>query len=52
MMLTSGDLIALRSLFELILDAKGVVTKEDIKHIPTKCEFYNKMEEVMKILNV
>lgn len=47
MSLTDKDFKALRELFELILDEKGVVTKEDIKHLPNKDEFY---EETLKIL--
>ena len=42
------DLRVLRDLFELILDDKGVVTKDDIKHLPTKDEFYEQTLEILK----
>ena len=47
MTMSKNDLKALRSLFELILEERGIVTKDDIKHLPNKQEFYGKMDEVM-----
>lgn len=47
MSLTGKDVKVLRELFELILEEKGVVTREDIKHIPSKVEFHGKMDEVV-----
>jgi len=49
--LDNDDLKALKGLIEVTLDdvieTKGLVTKEDISHLPTKDEFYTKMDEVM-----
>ena len=45
--LDSEDLKAIKALIEVTLDEKELVTKSDISHLPTKDEFYNKMDEVM-----
>jgi hypothetical protein len=49
--LDSDDLKAIKGLIEVtvdeVIEAKGLVTKEDISHLPTKDEFYTKMDEVM-----
>jgi hypothetical protein len=47
----NDDLEALKDLMRVtvedVSEAKGLVTKEDISHLPTKDEFYTKMNEVM-----
>ena len=49
--LDNDDLKAIKNLIEVTIDeaieAKGLVTKEDISHLPSKDEFYTKMDEVM-----
>ena len=45
--LDSDDLKAIKELIGMTIDEKELVTKEDISHIPTKEEFYNKMDEVV-----
>jgi hypothetical protein len=49
--LDDDDLKAIKGLIEVTIDEaieeKGVVTKQDISHLPTKEEFYSKMDEVM-----
>ena len=49
--LDNDDLKAIKGLIEVTIDeaidAKGLVTKEDISHLPTKDEFYTKMDEVV-----
>jgi hypothetical protein len=49
--LDNDDLKAIKGLIEVtvdeVIEAKGLVTKEDISHLPTKDEFYTKMDEVM-----
>ena len=49
--LGNDDLKAIKGLLEITFDeaikAKGLVTKEDISHLPTKDEFYGRMDEVM-----
>lgn len=54
MTLTNDDLKNIKSLVEVTLDEKlgagveeGIATKADISHLPTKDEFYGKMDEVM-----
>lgn len=51
MKLTNDDLNAFKSIVEIALeekiDEKGLVTKKDLKYLPTKDEFY---EETLKIL--
>ena len=37
----------MQATIEDAIEAKGLVTKEDISHLPTKDEFYTKMDEVM-----
>jgi polysaccharide pyruvyl transferase WcaK-like protein len=54
MAITGGDLKKIKEVFELVFVEKveelGLVTKEDIKHLPTKEEFYAKEDELMKEL--
>jgi hypothetical protein len=49
--LDDDDLKAIKDLmqitFEDAIEAKGLVTKEDVNHLPTKDDFYTKMDEVM-----
>jgi hypothetical protein len=49
--LDDADLKAIKGLIEVTIDeaidTKGLVTKADISHLPTKDEFYEKMDEVM-----
>jgi hypothetical protein len=48
--LDSDDLKAIKGLIEVTLDEATetkLVTKEDISHLPTKDEFYTKMDEVV-----
>lgn len=43
-----GDLITQK--VEDVFEQKGVVTKEDIKHLPTKEQFYDQSAKIMKEL--
>ena len=49
--LDNDDLKAIKALMEVTIEeaieTKGLVTKADISHLPTKDEFYTKMDEVM-----
>ena len=49
--LDSDDLKAIKDLIEVtveeVIEKKELVTKSDIRHLPTKDEFYGKMDEVM-----
>ena len=49
--LDNDDLKAIKNLMEVTIDeaidSKGLVTKENVSHLPTKDEFYTKMDEVM-----
>ncbi len=48
--LDNDDLKAIQGLMEVTIDEAieaKLVTKEDISHLPTKDEFYSKMDEVM-----
>ena len=49
--LDNDDLKAIKALMEVTIDeaieTRGLVTKADISHLPTKDEFYDKMDEVM-----
>jgi len=48
--LDNDDLKAIKNLMEVTIDEaveEKLVTKEDISHLPTKDEFYSKMDEVM-----
>ena len=49
--LDNDDLKAIKSMMEVTIEEaiekKGLVTKEDISHLPSKDEFYTKMDEVM-----
>ncbi len=53
MPLTQKDLTNIKSLVKITLDEnQRFVTKDDIKHLPNKEEFYGKMDEVMGELKV
>lgn len=49
--LDSDDLKTIKELVDLsietAIETKGLVTKADINHLPTKDDFYTKMDEVM-----
>ena len=45
--LDNDDLRALKELIEVTIDEKELVSKNNISHLPTKDEFYVKMDEVM-----
>jgi len=45
--LDDQDLKAIKNLIEVTIEEKELVTKEDISHLPTKDEFYEKMDDVM-----
>ena len=49
--LDKDDLKAIQGLIQVtveeVFETKGLVAKEDISHLPTKDEFYSKMDEVM-----
>ena len=48
--LDDADLKAIKGLIEVTIEEKELVTKEDISHLPTKDEFYGKMDEVVSEL--
>lgn len=52
MAITNNDLKKIKEVFELVFVEKveelGLVTKDDIKHLPTKEEFYAKEDALMK----
>jgi hypothetical protein len=52
--LDNDDLKAIKALMEVTIDeaieTKGVVTKADISHLPTKDEFYEQTGEILKRL--
>jgi hypothetical protein len=48
--LADDDLQAIKGLIKVTIDEaieEKLVTKDDISHLPTKDEFYTKMDEVM-----
>jgi len=49
--LDNDDFKALKDLMQVTIEeaieTKGLVTKEDVSHLPTKDDFYTKMDEVM-----
>jgi hypothetical protein len=48
--LDNEDLKAIKNLMEVTIDEaieEKLVTKQDLSHLPTKDEFYTKMDEVM-----
>jgi hypothetical protein len=49
--LDNDDLKAIKDLIEVtveeVIEKKEFVTKSDLSHLPTKDEFYGKMDEVM-----
>lgn len=52
MTLTNGDLKAIKDLMEITIEDKTehFVTKMDISHLPTKDEFYEETDKLMKEL--
>lgn len=54
MALTNGDLKAIGNLVGVVLDEKieekGLVTKDDLKYLPTKEEVYSQTDKMMKEL--
>lgn len=52
--LDPDDFKAIKSLIEVtvdeVIEKKELVTKGDLSHLPTKDEFFDKMDEVMKEL--
>jgi hypothetical protein len=55
MALTDNDLKALKSLMRVTIEETArdleLVTKEDVKHLPTKDEFYEQTGEILKRLD-
>ena len=53
--LDNDDLKAIKTLMEVTIDeaieTKGLVTKADISHLPTKDEFYEQTGEILKRLD-
>jgi hypothetical protein len=53
--LDSDDLKAIKDLMEVTIDEaiekRGLVTKSDISHLPTKDEFYEQTGEILKSLD-
>ena len=47
MTLTNNDLKNIGIIFEQKFDELGVVTKDDIKHLPTKEEYYKREDKTM-----
>jgi len=49
MILSNSDLRAIKDLMEVTIEDKTehFVTKMDISHLPSKDEFYKKMDEIM-----
>ena len=49
--LDHSDLKAIKNLIEVtvdeVIEKREVVTKSDLSHLPTKDDFYEKMDEVM-----
>jgi hypothetical protein len=49
--LDDDDLKAIKDLMQVTIEdaneTKGLVTKEDVSHLPTKDDFYTKMDEVV-----
>ena len=49
--LDDSDLKAIKGLIEVtvdeVIEKRELVTKSDLSHLPTKDEFYEKMDEVM-----
>ena len=48
--LDSNDLKAIKDLMEVTIEEaieKSLATKDDLSHLPTKDEFYEKMDEAM-----
>ena len=38
---------AIKEAVGLVIEEKGLVTREDLKYLPTKEEFYSRMDEMM-----
>jgi len=53
--LDNDDLKAIKDLMEVTIEeaieSKGLVTKDDISHLPTKDEFYEQTGEILKSLD-
>ena len=53
--LDDADLKAIKGLIEVTIDEKieekGLVTKDDISHLPTKNEFYEETSKILKRLD-
>ena len=51
MALTNDEMQAIREVVKIsvdeAIDERELVTKDDLKYLPTKDEFYSKMDEVM-----
>ncbi len=48
MSLTNDDLKNIKSLIKITIDEdETLVRKDDLKHLPTKNEFYDQMDEIM-----
>lgn len=45
--LDDDDLKAIKTLIDVTIEEKELVSKTDLSHLPTKDEFYSKMDEVM-----
>ena len=43
---------AIKEAVGLVIEEKGLVTREDLKYLPTKEEFYSRMDEMMKELKI
>lgn len=42
-----GIIDAIKEAVSLVIEEKGLVTREDLKYLPNKDEFYSKMDELM-----
>lgn len=49
--LDNDDLQAIKSLIEVTIEEKDLVTKEDLGHLPSKDEFYEQTERILKRLD-
>ena len=54
MALSKADLRSIKTIMEITFDEKAehFVTKDDLKYLPSKQEFYSKMDEVMGELKI
>lgn len=44
-----GIIDAIKEAVSLVIEEKGLVTREDLKYLPNKDEFYSKIEKLQKI---